>query len=212
MYWYKINKNNEIESLEHTNVEYSKETKKFKLTYEQYKNFSEVLNQNKGILVIDGNFIISETKRPSNKHFLNYKGEWEIDSKNLYVFIEDIRKNTLENLQSKHAEVLRNYTDKVTIEEMLTWPIKLDAAKSIKNGTTTEEQKELLEGEAEITLETIDDLTNKILDKSKKYHNVIGKLSGVLRKYTKLIKNKLTYSEIIFAKQNFNREIENIEV
>jgi len=72
-------------------------------------------------------------------------------------------------------------TGATPLAERLSWGPKQDAAKACLAGTATSDQIAMLEAEAAVTGENLDDLIVTILDAAAAYHTASGTIAGLRR-------------------------------
>jgi DNA-binding XRE family transcriptional regulator len=91
------------------------------------------------------------------------------------------------------ANFINNFTDEITgyapNDEKVAWPVKEIAAKNYIAGTATDEEKYIIETEADLTEEDYMDLANKIVFKAGVYRKVVANTAGLRRKTLNAIKN-----------------------
>lgn len=73
-------------------------------------------------------------------------------------------------------------TGAVPLAEKLSWTAKEEAARALKGGTADPAQRALLEGEAAVTGEAVDDLAARILRNAESWRLAIAWLSGLRRR------------------------------
>lgn len=98
--------------------------------------------------------------------------------------------------------------------EMAAWPVKEASARAFKAGNPESQDHVVLEAEAAMTGESIDELVNAIIAKSEKYRLISGKLAGFRRAYGEKIakaKSPKEVSQILAdAHQSADRELSKV--
>lgn len=84
-------------------------------------------------------------------------------------------------------EFTAGVTGPVPKDEKLSWDAKEAAAKAHLAGTADAEQTALLQGEADLTGESLNDLSTAIITKATTFRAVVGKVAGLRRAMTTAI-------------------------
>lgn len=94
-------------------------------------------------------------------------------------------------------------TGKVPQDEKLSWDAKEGAARAILAGNATTSQTALLQGEADLTGETLTELSTIIVAKADKYRLIVAKVAGLRRAVSKqlqaadVVSNPFVYDTIL---------------
>jgi len=95
--------------------------------------------------------------------------------------MDDIRAGAKAQVAAMLDMAANAITGATPLAERLSWGPKQDAAKACQAGTATSDQIAMLEAEAAVTGESLDDLIVTILDAAAAYHTASGTIAGLRR-------------------------------
>lgn len=93
-------------------------------------------------------------------------------------------------------DIFKQLTAGVPDSERLSWPLKEKAARAFEAGVATTEDTLLLQGETELTGETLAELAQTIVQKANAFRMATGKITGMRRKTVAAIKEASSLEQI----------------
>jgi len=120
---------------------------------------------------------------------------WLIDDMTEEEFVA-ARTASANAVHKRHKEMIGGMTGNYTAEERDTWAVKAEAGKAVLAGTASPEQLALVTMEAQLTGETVQELAQIIVDKSKQFHLLVGLAAGFRRKTVAAIEARTNYDEL----------------
>lgn len=126
-----------------------------------------------------------------------FRDAWEMDGPVIVENLTKSKKIAEQMVKETHAEFLALLTEGATTEERDTWHPKQLAATAHKDGSADADQTSMLQFEAGLTGETLDELSDNILTKAKRYRKLAGLASGHRRATMILINAATTAREVI---------------
>jgi hypothetical protein len=121
------------------------------------------------------------------------------------------REEALRILTELADEASSQVNDVIPRGEMAAWSIKEVSARAVKAGNPEPQDTAILQAEASMTGETLDQLADHILEKAESYRIISGKLAGFRRAYGQKIMEAKSPGEIVQiladARQSADREL-----
>ena len=137
-----------------------------------------------GIEVVTDSGTMSVPNSEGNRHYQMIK-EWEAEGNTITAYTAPPAYATADAAKVAIVAWFDKFTEGVTgvipKDEKLSWDAKEASAKAHIAGTADAEQTALLQSEADLTGETLTELSNIIITKAATFRTVVGKVAGLRR-------------------------------
>jgi hypothetical protein len=210
MHWLQLNADNTVQTIIQSNVNLTEELGWLSISAPEYLTFTAAQNDRKGIKKFASGFVVSDAPRPSPFHTLSKSGTWSLSKTKLPLFLDQLKAETRQKIQQLYLITQEQISGGVSKVERDTWLEKAYSSQAILDNTANETQIAIIQSEADITGETIQELAEKIIRKHQRFMSFTGTLSGLKRKYEAQINQSTDAAFVEMALDEMRQQCEQL--